>query len=168
MYCRGEAGPSEPDRGGAVSRRVVAFLRLPPGDAARVVSAVWLLLLTRVGVFLLPFATFRRLLLAPAGVLSRLVPGSPTPDRVAWAVEAADARLPGHRTCLMRSLSTETLLRLYDLDGDVVHRIGVDKNGDGTFEAHSWIEYGDAIIIGDLEDLSRYQPLPPLNEGDES
>lgn len=144
--------------------RLSGFLATSFGDKARLVTAGTLLLVVRVGIFLVSFSRFRRLLVTPASVLSRLVPGSPSPVRIAWAVEVADATLPGERTCLMRSLTTETILCLYGLDRDVDHRIGVDKSGGGGFAAHSWIEYDDGILIGDLEDLSRYQPLPSLNE----
>jgi hypothetical protein len=33
-------------------------------------------------------------------------------------------------------------------------------------KAHSWLELGDEVLIGDLEDLSQYDPLPSLEMGD--
>ncbi|WP_276253338.1 lasso peptide biosynthesis B2 protein [Halomontanus rarus] len=144
--------------------RIAGFLAVPVGDKVRLLVATTLLLVVRVGVFVVSFSICRRLLLTPAAALSRLVPGSPTPARVAQAVDIADTHLPGERTCLMRSLTTETLHRLYDHDID--HRIGVDKTDDGTFEAHSWIEHDGEVLIGDLEDISRFEPLPSLNGAD--
>lgn len=145
--------------------RLSGFLAASVGDQARLLTAATLLLAVRVGVFVLPTERCRRLLVTPATACARFVPGSPSPARVARAVEVADRNLPGHRTCLMRSLTTEALLRLYDHEVD--HRIGVDKTPDGEFEAHSWIEHDGEVLLGDLEDLSRFQPLPSLN-GDES
>lgn len=211
--------------------RLSRFLSVPIGDKFRLGLAVILLLLVRVGVFVVPFATFRSALVALTSSVGRLVPGHPTPYQVAWAVDRADSAVPGHRTCLMRSLTSETIHVLYG--HDVVHRIGVataedddtddidgtdatgntdatdstdstdstdDCDGDsnatrddgrrigspphsdpapastsvavpastGGFEAHSWIEYDGDVILGYLEDLSRFEPLPPLNETDRS
>lgn len=148
--------------------RITGFLAIPFGDKARILTAITLLIVVRVGVFVVSFDRFRRLLLAPMAPLSRIVPGSPGLTRVVWAVEVADRHLPGHRTCLMRSLTTEALLRLYALTDDIDHRIGVDKTADGEFEAHSWIESDGEILIGDVEDFSRFEPLPPLSERDDS
>lgn len=216
--------------------RVSRFLAVSIGDKFRLVLAVPLLLGVRVGLFVVPFATFRAALVTVASVVGRLVPGSPSPYRVAWAVDRADRTVPGHRTCLMRSLTSETIHVLYG--HNVVHRIGVATDGDGDasdggadsdgdgdgedegdgdendngrhdgdgdpndpngparpasssgyasaspaspassaspaspaspagvdgFEAHSWIEYDGEVILGYLEDLSRFEPLPPLNE----
>lgn len=142
--------------------RVGRFLRLSIGDEARLCTAAALLVVVRVAIVVVPFAAFRRVLLAPATVAARVVPGSPRPKRVAWAVDVADHYVPGERTCLMRSLTSETIHRLYG--HEIVHRIGVDRTDDGV-KAHSWIEYDDEVILGDLEDFDRYEPLPPLNEG---
>lgn len=145
-------------------RRLRRFVRLSVGDEARVLTALVLLPLVRVALVVAPFAAFRRLLLGLAD--AAVVPGTPTPERVAWAVEAADRQLPGHRTCLMRSLTTETLLRLYDLDAPE-HHVGVDPTDETGMKAHSWIEHGGEVIIGDVEDLSRYEPLGRFDEGEE-
>jgi hypothetical protein len=90
-----------------------------------------------------------------------LVVGSPTPTRIVWAVEAADHDLPGDRTCLVRSLTAETLLRLYGYHPR--HQIGVTKTNEGM-EAHSWLEYGSDVLIGDIENLSEYVLLRTANQ----
>jgi hypothetical protein len=41
-------------------------------------------------------------------------------------------------------------------------RIGVAKDGDGTLEAHAWVETGGSVIVGHLRDLARFAPLPAL------
>lgn len=165
--------------------RLAGFLAVSMGGQFRLLLAAALLVTVRVGIVALSFDRCRRVLLVPAGIFSRIVPGAPSPPRIAWAVDAADRSIPGHRTCLMRSLSAEVLHVLYD--HDVIHRIGVDANppDDASpshrqsspaitppagidFEAHSWIEYDGEVIIGHLEDLSRFEPLPPLNDPDES
>jgi hypothetical protein len=134
------------------------------GGVCRLLAASGLLLALRVGFVVLSFASTRDRLLWVTTLGARAVPGSPSPERVVWAVEVADRRVPGSRTCLMRSLTAETLLVLYGYDP--VHRIGVDTDGESTFLAHSWLEWEGRVIIGDLEDLSKFEPLPPLDEYD--
>ncbi|RQH01242.1 lasso peptide biosynthesis B2 protein [Natrarchaeobius oligotrophus] len=154
--------------------RVYGFLRISSGDKFRALLAAALLVAVRFSFVLVSFASCRRVLIGTTARLSPIVPGSPPPARVAWAVDATDRNLPGSRTCLMRSLTSEAIHRLYD--HDVVHQIGVDPIGDerpdglepagtpnGGFEAHSWIECEGEVILGDLGDLSRFEPLPPLN-----
>ncbi|WP_092664363.1 lasso peptide biosynthesis B2 protein [Halorientalis persicus] len=139
-----------------------AFLSLPLGDKVRLSLSVFLLLFIWGGVVVMSFNRFRKLLLKIGKAGSSVIPGSPSPGRVARSVDFADRSLPGDRTCLVRSLTAETLLRMYGYVPK--HRIGVDKNEKGAVEAHSWIEYNGAILIGDLEDLSRFKPLPSLDE----
>ena len=138
------------------------LLARSPGDYPRFATAAVLLLAIDVAVTVGSFERLRNGLVRVATALARLVPGTPHPVRVVWAVEVADDRVPGDRKCLVRSLSAEFLLRLYGVEP--LHRIGVDPTGE--FEAHSWLEYDDEIIIGDLDDMDRYEPLPPLNDQD--
>lgn len=144
--------------------RLKTFLSLPPGDQLRLVVAAAVLLATWVGVTVVPFERFRAGLLRVAGICRHVLPGTPSTIRLAQTVDIADSNLPGDRTCLVRSLTTELLLESYE--HSFVHRIGVDRSEDGEFEAHSWIEYDGEILIGNLEDIDRYQPLPPLNGGE--
>jgi len=132
-------------------------------DGPRVLVAVVLLLVAQVGLVVWSLSGLRAVLVHLADRASPLVPGSPSPARTVRAVGVADNRLPGNRTCLMRSLTSETLLRLYGYDP--THRIGVDKAGDDV-EAHSWIEHDGEVLIGGQGDLSRFEPLPPLDERD--
>lgn len=92
---------------------------------------------------------------------ARFVPGDPTPHRVVSAVQIADYRLPGDRSCLVRSLAAETLLRVYAFKPD--HKIGVTTESDPSMKAHSWLEYQNEILIGDVDDLDQYEPLPSID-----
>jgi hypothetical protein len=95
-----------------------------------------------------------------ANSCGKLVIGSPAPERIAHTVDVTDRNLPGERKCLVRSLSTEVLLRVYDCH--FTHRIGVDRTADGAVRAHSWIEHDGDVLIGQLDDLDAFEPLPPL------
>lgn len=136
------------------------LLARSPADYPRIATAAVLLVSIQVAVAVLSFSRFRGALLRGSTALARVVPGSPPAPRVVWAVEVADAKLPGERKCLVRSLTAEALLRCYGVRPR--HRIGVDPE-DGL-EAHSWLEHDGTILIGDLEDLSRYEPLPALDD----
>ncbi|AEH38931.1 lasso peptide biosynthesis B2 protein [Halopiger xanaduensis] len=146
--------------------RTPSFLSYSVGDQVRVLAAVALLLSLPPVLVVIRFERVRRFLLRASDVAAVAIPGDPTPARIVSATEAADRQLPGSRTCLVRSLTTETLLRLYAFTPD--HRIGVTKGSDGAVKAHSWLEFDGEILIGDLEDLSQYEPLPPLNRGTNS
>lgn len=137
-----------------------AFLSSRPGDQARVALAAVLLVSISLWFVVGSFSWIRRYLLWFCDVASPIVPGTPAPEQIVPAVEAADRHIPGHRTCLMRSLTAEALLRLYAFTPD--HRIGVTKEAKTNMKAHSWLELHDDVLIGDLEDLSRYEPLPSL------
>jgi len=52
------------------------------------------------------------------------------------------------------------LLLLYGFAPE--HRIGVAKEEDGEISAHSWLKLDDDVIIGELDDHARFDPLPPL------
>ena len=140
------------------------LLSSPLGDQVRLSVAALLLTVVSIGFRVGSFSRMRRYLLWICDATSRVVPGDPTPKQIVSAVDVADRLVPGHRTCLMRSLTAEGLLRLYAFEPD--HRIGVAKETDAEMKAHSWLELGNEVLIGDLEDLSQYDPLPSLEMGD--
>ncbi|GAB3673276.1 lasso peptide biosynthesis B2 protein [Halopiger thermotolerans] len=143
--------------------RTPSFLSYSVGDQVRVLAAAALLLSLPPVLGAIRFERVRRVLLRASDAAAVAIPGDPAPARIVSATEAADRHLPGSRRCLVRSLTTETLLRLYAFTPD--HRIGVTKGADGVVKAHSWLEFDGEILIGELENLSQYEPLPPLNRG---
>jgi hypothetical protein len=146
-------------------RLIMGFVSVSSGDKFRVLLASLSLPLISAVISVFRFSHARAILLRASTLGSRIVPGSPSPTRTVWAVEVADRHLPGDRSCLVRSLTSETLLRLYGYTP--VHRIGVDPHSNDGFAAHSWLEYGEDVLIGDLEDLSKFDALPPLDGRDE-
>lgn len=145
--------------------RISSALPRSLGDRIRVVVASVLLLFAWGSLAVAPFSRVRTLLVRFGNAGSAVVVGNPTPARIAATVDVADRFLPGDRTCLVRSMAAETLLRLHAVTPE--HRIGVAKQPDGSMKAHSWLEFEDDVLIGDLDDLSQYEPLPPLDRGDE-
>lgn len=132
------------------------------GEKGRLVLALTGLLAFPVLLSILSFSRLRLLIVRASSLFARVVPGSPSPEHIIHTVEMADYHLLGGRTCLIRSLTAETLLRLYGYSPD--HRIGVKKGKEETITAHSWLEIDGRILIGDVNNLSEFDRLPPLDE----
>jgi len=142
-------------------KRVLRFASAPLGDQARLLVAGGLLLLLPIWVRIAPFSRARDLLVRVGQAAAGIIPGTPTAARIVAAVEIADEFLPWSRSCLVRSLTAETLLHCYGLSPE--HRIGVKKQPDGDVMAHSWLEFNGEVVIGDLDELADYDPLPALD-----
>lgn len=138
------------------------LLRLPHGERLLLVRAVCLLVAIRLGLGLLPFRTVRRWLTKPVeGNAPRVGAPQGSIDRIVWAVVVASNYVPGTRTCLPRALAAQTLLTRHGYEACL--RIGVVKGTAGEFKAHAWVENQGIIVIGDLDNLSHYSPLPSLD-----
>lgn len=144
---------------------MIDFVRPSRGEQLRILCSTVLMILIPVALRLWSFSTVRVVLVRAASRYRAIVAGEPSAGRVVHAVEVTDAHVPGSRTCLVRSLTSETLLRLYGYTP--THRIGVDPQNDDGFVAHSWLEHDGDILIGDLDDMARYEALPPLERLDD-
>ena len=140
----------------------IGFVRASWKEQLRALLSIALLLVVPVAMTVVSFARVRAALLWAANRCRALALGDPSPRRIVRTVEIVDRRVPGHRTCLARSLTSEALLRFHG--HSPVHRIGVDSSDDDGFAAHSWLEHDGEILIGDLEEMDRYDKLPPLDQ----
>ncbi len=144
-------------------KRPLRFVRLPAAERRLLVKAALLFSAIRLGLWLLPFETVRRLLAkvaeAPTGFRET---DRSSADRIIWAVEAASRHLPGARTCLPQALAAQVLLARRG--HPALLRIGVVKGEKGHLEAHAWLESRGRIVIGGSE-LDRYTPLAAPNGG---
>ena len=139
--------------------RLYRFARLPWADQRLLIKSFWLLWGMRIGLWLLPLPTLRRL----STRLTRSTPASRPGDdsdidRVAWAVAAASRFVPG-TTCLSRALGSQILLAERGVQADL--HIGVARDQHG-FRAHAWVKTGDRIVGGAPEEIEQFTPLPPL------
>jgi hypothetical protein len=132
---------------------------LSAADRRLLAEAGLLLVLTRIGLWLLPYQTLRR-------VLDRARPSGREPPRefpncVSWAVAAVARRLPG-MTCLVQSLTAHALLQRRGYRADL--RIGVQARGSNSarpLEAHAWVECEGRVVVGEVQDLADYAVLTP-------
>ena len=120
------------------------------------IRSAFLLAGIRLGLWLLPFERLRSLLGRAARQGCRA-----SADRVVWAVGAASRYVP-MSTCLTQALAAQVLL------GGAKHpasvRIGVARAEGGRLRAHAWVESEGKVLIGGLEDLAHYAPLPSLGD----
>jgi hypothetical protein len=116
-------------------------------------AAFPLVVVCRLGLWLLPFDTVRRLVEIVA--VAR-VGGATKPTEVARAVRIA-ARWVPRASCLVQALAVRILLARTGHTARL--HIGVALNGGRNFEAHAWVETEQGILIGGSEsrDMRRSQ-----------
>ena len=136
---------------------ILNFFKYSSADRRLLIKSGIYLWLVRLGLWLLPFRTLRRLV-AKMKAKSRVVEGDDiTPKKTAWGVKMASRFVPDS-TCLAQALTAQVLLGRLGQSCNV--RIGVAKNEGGKLEAHAWLESKGQVIIGRTGDLSRFAQLP--------
>lgn len=132
------------------------FSRLPAARRGILMRTAVLLVCLKVSLQLFPFRITRRLITRLARTPRR--PITTTPQHVRWATHTAGHTL--RATCLPKALTAYVLLRRAGYAA--VLRVGVYQETGGTLTAHAWVQYNDTIIIGEMDDLARFVPLPDL------
>jgi Transglutaminase-like superfamily len=140
------------------------FIHLGSQERNLFLKAYVLLTIVRLGLLL---KSFNRLckLLEQISLRYQTASGDPLSQRqlivrVQWAINACCKFMPGSVKCLARALTMKTLLEQQSCPSKLI--IGVDKNQAQQLEAHAWVEYEGHVIIGQLDDLPRFKPLPNL------
>ncbi len=130
------------------------FLDLPPADRRLLLSSAALLVVARVGLWLLPAGRLRRL-------LARLAPAVPEAaaavERVAWALTIARRFVP-RGNCLPQALAAEALLA--GSGHPVRLRLGVARGAGGRIEGHAWLEHRGRVVVGGNQAPSVYHTVP--------
>jgi hypothetical protein len=142
---------------GALSRgrKVVGYLAT---DRWLLVSALFLVSATRLGLWVLPVRGVGRVL---GWVVSRKPEVTRDPslaDRVAGAVTRASRVVPG-ATCLTQALAAQVLLERHGRPTRL--HIGVFRDGRQAVRGHAWVESEGKVVLGG-RDLSTYVPLASL------
>ncbi len=144
--------------------KIHKFLRLTKSDRYLLITTVLLLNGVRLGLWLLPFQTLRHLLIKLSLLRSPHIPLDSSSEQqlahVTWAIGWASKYTFGEVKCLARALTAQVLFNQKGYPSSL--QIGVAKNHEGKLEAHAWIERQGKVLIGNLQDLSRYKPLPSL------
>lgn len=134
-------------------RSLRKLLELPASDRRLLLQAGALLVLVRVGLWVLPFARLRPVL----GALGRPAGRGPTRsvEEIGWAVTAA-SRLVPHATCLAQALAAQTLFARQGQQTAL--RFGVARRASRHLDAHAWLELDGHVVFGD-SNPGRYRPL---------
>ena len=112
----------------------------------------------RLALWLLPFSLLRQKLAQISSVwVCETQPTSVSVKFIVWTVNVASNYTPGGAKCLARALTSQLLLTRYGYPHQL--HIGVAKGVANTLEAHAWIEYRDHVIVGWLNNLSRFKSL---------
>ncbi len=145
-------------------KRLRKFNSLTSGDRLLLISTFVWLGLVRLGLWLLPFGTWRRLIASVSRATHKPQEvGKTDQGKIVWAVNVASRYMPGGAQCLARALTAQVLMSRYGYSPQL--RIGVAKGEGGQFEAHAWVECQGEVVIGYLGDLSRFTPMPSFQGG---
>jgi len=140
------------------------LLQLKSSDRHLLFTTFALLGAIRLGLWLLPFATWHHFLARVMQAKANLQPAEPTSiSKVVWAVSVASRYMPGRVKCLARALATQVLLNRQGHAAELY--LGVAKGQEGQLEAHAWVESQGQVVIGDLSNLSIFTPLPSFGGG---
>ncbi|WP_299486431.1 lasso peptide biosynthesis B2 protein [Acaryochloris sp. IP29b_bin.137] len=144
---------------------VLKLLRLQRCDRTLLIKTYLLLGFIRLGLWLLPFQTLQKWL-ATLHHPPHADPAAPSPRisrrtlrAVVWAVNTSSRYMPGDVKCLARALVTQVLIYRRGYRPEL--KIGVAKTAD-CLEAHAWVELQGHVIMGLMNDLSRFTPMPSL------
>ena len=136
------------------------FILLPLPEQRLLINAIVLLVIMRLGLWLLPFPSLMKFVAGLSRSKSMLLPAAPAfLEKFGWAVNAASSYVP-RSTCLTRALVAQILLKRRGLPAEL--HIGVGKDENGKFQAHAWIVSGGRVIIGS-EEHENYVPFDSLN-----
>ncbi|MDB4991380.1 MAG: hypothetical protein JWN04_6558 [Myxococcaceae bacterium] len=149
----------------AASRALLRFYRLPECERTLLIEAALLLPVVHAVQTVLPFKRWRALLTVHAGDNSATPAATnpvaaPTAPQVAQAIERARKGVPGIYKCLPQAYAGHLLLHRHGHASRV--QVGVARDTKGAVEAHAWVEWQGKVLIGQLPDLARFVPLPPL------
>jgi Transglutaminase-like superfamily len=147
-----------------LSSLIVSFLRLKWSDRWMLLQTCTLLNLVRLGLWLLPFERLWKGLVNLGQLQLPSLASSQTElqrlRQVLWAVDVSTRFTPGGAKCLARALTAKVLLDQRHCPADF--KIGVAKNDAGALDAHAWIEFQGIVVMGQVNKLSAYTPMPSL------
>lgn len=84
------------------------------------------------------------------------------PEDVSWAVARVGDRFRMDGPCLTLALTAIFHYRRMLVPADL--RIGVLRDKPGELTAHAWVERDGQVVVGQLDDLDRYLPLPSFDQ----
>lgn len=135
---------------------------IPAHERRLLLIALPVVVITRLGLWICPLPLLQGLLCRLADLTAGPSVHQDYANRAACAVRRA-SRLVPQASCLTQALATIMLLRRRGLIGRL--RIGVQRDPEGQFRAHAWVELCGRVVIGGSPDgLTEFTPLPLPHE----
>ncbi|MBW4652682.1 MAG: lasso peptide biosynthesis B2 protein [Kaiparowitsia implicata GSE-PSE-MK54-09C] len=139
-------------------RRLRKFLHLSSSDRTLLIEALIVILVLKLGLWLLPFRVLHtyslklsQVLMQPHGLEGHRI------QSIVQSIEIVTWHIPGKAKCLARAMAVQFMLRRRNHQTSL--HIGVTKRTDSVLEAHAWLEYDGVIVIGGVPDFNRFKPL---------
>lgn len=132
-------------------RRLKRFVRASWTERLLLLRALFVVCITRLGLWVLPIGTVRRIALSGRKG-TRVVHPVPT---LVWAVRASSRFVP-LATCLTQALALQWLLSRSGHTSRI--HLGARRDASGKFEAHAWVECEDRVVMGGAK-AEDYVPL---------
>jgi Transglutaminase-like superfamily len=141
--------------------RLRRFLNLGRDERGLLSTALFWVCTVRLALWVLPFRVVHHIirLIASRGTFG-LPMETPARDKIVWAVRLASRHVPS-ATCLTQALAAYLMLSQKGQPTSLY--LGVSKTMSGTFEAHAWVEFEGRILIGNLENFTKYAPMRLMN-----
>jgi len=130
------------------------FLKQTRVDQQLLIATLLSMILIRLKLYLIPFNHIQRSI--EKSTTKKASNNIPV-HKLTWTVQTVSNYVP-HATCLTKALTAQKLLKKYGYISQV--KIGVNKDAEGEFEAHAWLEYAGKVVIG--ESVKEYVPLTDL------
>jgi len=137
-------------------RDVLTFAR--SGERRTMIEAGAVLLLVRIGLWMLPYAVLRSALeRATQRVHHR--PRVDSPSDVGRIVKTVARRLPMPMTCLVQALAAQAMLRRRGCDSTVEYGVRSGPAGGHALDSHAWLVSGGRVVVGEMDELNAYATL---------
>jgi hypothetical protein len=134
-------------------RRIHKFIKLSLTEKVLFFESAFYLV--AVGL-MLRFIPFKDIFSFVHGHKTRKIRRAVSSERITWMVEKISRQLPFIK-CLGKALVSQAMLTRRGFSSQLM--IGVAKDNNGKLEAHAWVEKQGQVIVGNLDDLSRFEPL---------
>ncbi|GAX39658.1 hypothetical protein NIES4075_06140 [Tolypothrix sp. NIES-4075] len=133
------------------------FIKLAYQEKKLLINTFFLLILVRLGLWLLSFKTLQQLLSSISNAKPKCQEKDHISiDKIIWAVEVSSHYMPGVK-CLARALTCQLFMSRHGYTSNLC--IGVAKGQEGELKAHAWLENQGQVVIGDVADLSNFSQL---------
>ncbi|NTU78092.1 MAG: lasso peptide biosynthesis B2 protein [Chloroflexales bacterium] len=137
---------------------LLKFFTIPAHERRLVLAALPIIVVARLGIWLIPLPDLQRLLAWLADATATTPAHGDYAGRAARAVRRASRVVPG-ATCLTQALATMTLMRRRGLVGRLC--LSAHPTHVGRSYAQAWVEFGGRVIIGaTTASLALLTPMP--------